>query len=162
MTVGASDRAPGDAGTRGFPFIKAHSSSYLSAPLPSRPLSCWCRRRPQLGDQHQDLLEHRHLSHLEHHVAAVADHLGADLDQQFFARREPDKLALKIGKYNIGYLPFSGQVVRHSPVNRNTRPNFSKSFYITRDRAPDHPDIVNEKPLVGLNRWPPDMPEFRT
>jgi isopenicillin N synthase-like dioxygenase len=81
---------------------------------------------------------------------------------QFFARPEPDKLALKIGKYNIGYLPFSGQVVRHSPVNRNTRPNFSKSFYITRDRAPDHPDIVNEKPLVGLNRWPPDMPEFRT
>jgi len=42
MTVGASDRAPGDAGTRGFPFIKAHSSGYLSAPLPSRPLSCWC------------------------------------------------------------------------------------------------------------------------
>jgi isopenicillin N synthase-like dioxygenase len=80
---------------------------------------------------------------------------------RFFARLEPDKLALKIGKYNIGYLPFGGQVVRHSPVNRNTRPNFSESFYITRDRAPDHPDIVNSKPLVGLNRWPLDMPEFR-
>ena len=80
---------------------------------------------------------------------------------QFFARPEPDKLALKIGKYNIGYLPFGGQVVRHSPVNRNTKPNFSESFYITRDRAADHPDIVNNKPLFGLNRWPPDMPEFR-
>ena len=80
---------------------------------------------------------------------------------QFFARPEPDKLALKIGQYNIGYLPFGGQVVRHSPVNKNTKPNFSESFYITRDRAPDHPDIVNNKPLVGLNRWPPDMPEFR-
>ena len=80
---------------------------------------------------------------------------------QFFARPEADKLALKIGTYNIGYLPFGGQVVRHSPVNRNTRPNFSESFYITRDRGPDHPDIVNQKPLVGLNRWPPDMPEFR-
>jgi hypothetical protein len=34
MTVGASDRRGGDAGTRGFPFIKAHSSSYLSAYLP--------------------------------------------------------------------------------------------------------------------------------
>ena len=67
---------------------------------------------------------------------------------------KPDKLALKIGKYNIGYLPFGGQVVRHSPVNKNTKPNFSESFYITRDRAPDHPDIVNNKPLVGLNRWP--------
>jgi isopenicillin N synthase-like dioxygenase len=68
---------------------------------------------------------------------------------------------LKIGQYNIGYLPFGGQVMRHSPVNRNTEPNFSESFYITRDRAPDHPDIINNKPLVGLNRWPPDMPGFR-
>ena len=73
---------------------------------------------------------------------------------QFFARPEADKLALKIGAYNIGYLPFGGQVVRHSPVNKNTKPNFSESFYITRDRAPDHPDIVNNKPLIGLNRWP--------
>src|SRR5439155_1611807 len=81
--------------------------------------------------------------------------------QQFFARPEGNKLALKVGKYNIGYLPFGGQVVRRSPVNKNTKPNFSESFYITRDRAADHPDIVNEKPLVGLNRWPEDMPEFR-
>ena len=80
---------------------------------------------------------------------------------QFFARPEADKLALKVGQYNIGYLPFGAQVVRHSPVNKNTKPNFSESFYITRDRAPDHPDIVNETPLVGLNRWPEDMPEFR-
>jgi isopenicillin N synthase-like dioxygenase len=80
---------------------------------------------------------------------------------QFFARPERDKLALKVGQYNIGYLPFGGQVVRHSPVNKNTKPNFSESFYITRDRAPDHPDIVNNKPMIGLNRWPPDMPEFR-
>src|SRR5262245_16821509 len=81
--------------------------------------------------------------------------------QQFFARPEGDKLVHKVGKYNIGYLPFGWQVVRHSPVNKNTRPNFSESFYITRDRAPDHPDIVNNKPLVGLNRWPEDMPELR-
>src|SRR5262249_35308661 len=79
---------------------------------------------------------------------------------QFFARPEPDKLALKVGEYNIGYLPFGGQVVRHSPINKNTKPNFSESFYIGRDRAPDHPDIVNNKPLAGLNRWPPNMPEF--
>lgn len=81
---------------------------------------------------------------------------------EFFALDEARKLALKIGRYNIGYLPFGGQVVRHSPVNNNTRPNFSESFYITRDRAPDHPDILADKPLIGLNRWPADMPAFRT
>src|SRR5437764_9839870 len=80
---------------------------------------------------------------------------------RFFALPPEAKLALKVGQYNIGYLPFGGQTVRHSPVNNNTRPNFSESFYITRDRAPDHPDIVNKKPLIGLNRWPPGMPEFR-
>jgi isopenicillin N synthase-like dioxygenase len=80
---------------------------------------------------------------------------------RFFARPEPDKLALRIGDLNIGYLPFGGQTVRHSPVNRNTKPNFSESFYITRDRGPDHPDIVNKKRLIGLNSWPADMPEFR-
>jgi isopenicillin N synthase-like dioxygenase len=94
----------------------------------------------------------------------IPRHLAEDtfkVAARFFARADSDKLALKIGKYNIGYLPFGGQVVRHSPVNKNTKPNFSESFYITRDRAPDHPDIVNNKPLVGLNRWPLDMPEFR-
>jgi isopenicillin N synthase-like dioxygenase len=80
---------------------------------------------------------------------------------RFFALDEARKLALKVGQYNIGYLPFGGQTVRHSPVNRNTRPNFSESFYITRDRAPDHPDIVANKTLIGLNRWPDGMPEFR-
>jgi isopenicillin N synthase-like dioxygenase len=80
---------------------------------------------------------------------------------EFFARPEAEKLACKIGELNIGYLPFGGQTVRHSPVNQNTRPNFSESFYITRDRAPDHPDIVNKKRLIGLNRWPAGMPEFR-
>src|SRR3954451_8227097 len=79
---------------------------------------------------------------------------------RFFALPSASTIALKIGQYNIGYLPFGGQTVRHSPVNRNTKPNFSESFYSPRDRAPDHPDIVNHKPLMGLNRWPPDMPDF--
>jgi hypothetical protein len=42
-------------------------------------------RRPQPGDQRQDigkhLPRHRDLGQLERDVAAVADHLGADLDQ---------------------------------------------------------------------------------
>src|SRR5262245_59125928 len=55
------------------------------------------------------------------HVVAnhgVAPHLVDDtfaVAERFFARPDGDKLALKIGKYNIGYLPFGGQVVRHSP-----------------------------------------------
>ena len=91
----------------------------------------------------------------------VPQHLIDDtfaVAQQFFARPEEAKLALKVGKYNIGYLPFGGQVVRHSPVNKNTRPNFSESFYITRDRAPDHPEMGRSSRYVMSNasrlRWP--------
>ena len=86
----------------------------------------------------------------------VPQHLIDDtfaIAERFFARSEGDKLALKVGKYNIGYLPFGGQVVRHSPVNKNTKPNCSESFYITRDRAPDHPDIVNDKPLTDTTSF---------
>src|SRR5437773_12032893 len=60
----------------------------------------------------------------------VPQHLVDDtfaVAQQSFARPEGDKLALKIGTYNIGYLPFGGQAARHSPANKNTRPNFSAS-----------------------------------
>ena len=78
--------------------------------------------------------------------------------QQFFARPEPDKLALKLGKYNIGYLPFGAQVVRHSPVNKNTKPNFSESFYITRDRARDHPTSSTTSPLSDSTAGPRTCP----
>src|SRR6516165_11478354 len=50
-------------------------------------VSCRCRRRqqPQFRDQSQNLLDHLpwdcDLGHLEDNIAAVAHHLGADLDQ---------------------------------------------------------------------------------
>jgi hypothetical protein len=56
-------------------------SSAVASDLISR--SRWCRRRPKLGDQHQDFLEHlsrhRDLGHLKGCVAAVAHDLGAVL-----------------------------------------------------------------------------------
>jgi isopenicillin N synthase-like dioxygenase len=78
--------------------------------------------------------------------------------ERFFARPEGDKLALKVGRYNIGYLPFGGQVVRHSPVNKNTRPNFSESFYITRDRAPTTPTSSTTSRWSGSTAGPRTCP----
>ncbi len=79
----------------------------------------------------------------------------------FFDRDEDFKLALKVGDLNIGYLPYGAQIVRTSKVASNTKPNFSESFYIVNDLAPDDPRIVARDPLYGLNRWPPDMPAFK-
>src|SRR5271169_788855 len=71
------------------PLIRLHRG----APLPSLPVafdpwgpSRWCGWRPQQpGNDHEDFVAHLSwhcdLGHLEHDVAAVADHLGTDLDQ---------------------------------------------------------------------------------
>ncbi|MEJ0015001.1 MAG: 2-oxoglutarate and iron-dependent oxygenase domain-containing protein [Acetobacteraceae bacterium] len=75
----------------------------------------------------------------------------------FFALDEANKFALKIGTENIGYLPYGGQTVRTSTVHRNTKPNFSESFYIT---TPD-PDPALGEPDHDRNKWPPGMDEFK-
>jgi isopenicillin N synthase-like dioxygenase len=78
----------------------------------------------------------------------------------FFDLWEPRKRDLKVGDLNIGYLPYGAQIVRTSKVN--TKPNLSKSFYIITDRAADDPEIVSGNPLYGMNKWPAEMPSFKT
>ncbi len=76
---------------------------------------------------------------------------------EFFALDEASKLALKIGAENIGYLPYGGQTVRTSTVHRNTKPNYSESFYIT---TPDPNPALGESEH-DRNKWPPAMAEFK-
>jgi len=70
------------------PLIRLHQG----ASLPSLAVafdpwvaSRWSGWRPQPGNEHEDFVEHLSwhcdLGHLEHDIAAVADHFGADLDQ---------------------------------------------------------------------------------
>ena len=77
-----------------WPSSRRTSAVVVCAFRPQAP-SCRCGRRPQPGDEHQDFLEHlprhRDLSQLEDDVAAVAHHLGADLDQH------PGKLCPRVG-----------------------------------------------------------------
>ena len=75
----------------------------------------------------------------------------------FFALDEASKLALRIGAENIGYLPYGGQTVRTSTVHKNTKPNYSESFYVT---TPD-PDPAAGEGDGDRNKWPPGMTEFR-
>jgi isopenicillin N synthase-like dioxygenase len=80
----------------------------------------------------------------------------------FFDMDERRKLELKIGDLNIGYLRYGAQIVRTSKVHANKKPNYSESFYIVTDRSPDDPEIVSGNPLYGLNKWPDDLPAFKT
>lgn len=82
------------------------------------------------------------------------------IDAAFAASRElhalplEDKLALKLNQNNIGYLPVNESMQRASTIHKATRPNYNESFFISHDRAADHPDVVAGTPLRGRNQWP--------
>jgi len=49
----------------------------------------------------------------------------------------------------------------HSTVHQATRPNQNESYFVTRDRGPDHPDVIAKTHLRGGNYWPENLPGFR-
>ena len=81
--------------------------------------------------------------------------------RQFHAQPLEDKLKLRINVHNIGYLPIRGSVTRHSKINEGNKPNLNEAFFVKRDLAPDHPDVVAGLPFRGTNQWPADLPGFR-
>ncbi len=84
----------------------------------------------------------------------------AVVDAAFAASRElhaiPDaeKQRLKLNENNIGYLPVNQSIQGASTIHKATRPNYNESFFISHDRAADHPDVVAGVPLRGRNQWP--------
>src|SRR6266542_4479595 len=82
------------------------------------------------------------------------------IDAAFAAAREfhalplAEKLRIKLNENNIGYLAVNQSMQRHSTVHRATRPNYNESFFISHDRAADHPDVLAGTPLRGRNQWP--------
>jgi len=81
--------------------------------------------------------------------------------KRFHALPLETKLKLPQDANNIGYLPMNASIQRHSTVHKATLPNQNASFFISHDRAPDHPDVVANKPYRGANQWPDDLPGFR-
>jgi isopenicillin N synthase-like dioxygenase len=81
--------------------------------------------------------------------------------RRFYALPLEQKLALGLDDNNIGYLPINASVQGASAVHKATRPNQNESFFVTHDRAADHPDVIAGKRLRGRNRWPPGLPGLR-
>src|SRR5207237_908731 len=77
-----------------------------------------------------------------------------EASREFHALPLEEKLSLKLNDSNIGYLPVNQSMQRASTVHKATRPNFNESFFISHERAADHPDVVAGTPLRGRNRWP--------
>ena len=72
------------------------------------------------------------------------------------------KARFKLDPHNTGYLPMLGNTLRTSTVQTGTRPNLNEAFFVKRELAPDHPDVLAGRRYRGLNRWPEaELPSFR-
>ena len=80
---------------------------------------------------------------------------------RFHARPLDEKLKIKLDKHNVGYLPMMGDTLRTSVVADVTKPNVSEAFFMARDLAPDHPDVVSGRRFRSANQWPVSLPGFR-
>jgi isopenicillin N synthase-like dioxygenase len=71
------------------------------------------------------------------------------------------KMAVRIDRHNVGYLPMRGDTLRTSTVQTVTRPNLNEAFFVARDLPVDHPDVVSDRRFRSANRWPSDLQGFR-
>lgn len=80
---------------------------------------------------------------------------------RFHAQPLAAKLAVKLDKHNVGYLPLQGDTLRTSTVATVTKANLNEAFFVARDLPAGHPDVVADRRFRSANRWPADLPGFR-
>jgi isopenicillin N synthase-like dioxygenase len=82
-----------------------------------------------------------------------------DASRRFHAQPMEAKQAVRINDFHRGYMPPKTSQIITSSVAKVTQPNFSESFMVMHEVAPDHPSFG--QPLQGPNEWPADLPGFR-
>jgi isopenicillin N synthase-like dioxygenase len=89
-----------------------------------------------------------------HGVASDLVDAALAASREFHAIPVDEKMRITLNENNIGYLAPNRSIQRASTVHAATRPNFNESFFISHDRAADHPDVIAGTPLRGQNQWP--------
>jgi isopenicillin N synthase-like dioxygenase len=89
--------------------------------------------------------------------------IRATFDQvkRFHAQPVEKKLELKLDPHNTGYLPMRGNTLRTSTVQAGTKANLNEAFFVKREMAADHPDVISNRRYRAPNRWPDHLPGFR-
>ncbi len=80
---------------------------------------------------------------------------------RFHAQPLDRKMAVKIDRHNVGYLPMRGDTLRTSTVQSVTKANLNEAFFVARDLPPGHPDVLTDRRFRSANRWPPELLGFR-
>jgi len=94
---------------------------------------------------------------LNHGVPARVVEDAFEANRRFHALPQPEKDALRTNKWHRGYMGFGDATLKSSArFAAARRPNRMESFFVRHEVAPDHPDILEAKPLQGPNQWPAD------
>ena len=80
---------------------------------------------------------------------------------RFHAQPLERKMAIRIDRHNVGYLPLRGDTLRTSTVQKVTRANFNEALFIARDLPADHPEARIDRRFRSVNQWPANLPGFR-
>ena len=98
---------------------------------------------------------------VNHGVPSALVRGAFDEAARFHAQPLDKKLAIRIDKHNVGYLPMKGDTLRTSTVATVTKPNLNEALFIARDLPGDHPDVIAGRRFRSANQWPAGVPGFR-
>ena len=79
--------------------------------------------------------------------------------KRFHEQPVEKKLELKLDQHNTGYLPMRGNTLRTSTVQAGTKANLNEAFFVKREMADDHPDVLANRRYRAPNRWPEEHEE---
>jgi isopenicillin N synthase-like dioxygenase len=85
--------------------------------------------------------------------AVIADAFA--VANQFFAWPPERKASVAVDRLHRGFLSVGG-----AKMSDRAKPDLKESFLFGIDLPLNDPDVVAGKPLMGPNRWPPDLPEM--
>jgi isopenicillin N synthase-like dioxygenase len=118
----------------------------------------------RLGEQMRHACENVGFYFIINHGVSPAQ-IASVFDQaaRFHALPSETKQTLKVNEHQIGYMPYKGYTSRSSRIHENTRPNLNAAYFLKRDLAPDHPDVIAGRRYRGMNQWPDatTLPGFR-
>jgi isopenicillin N synthase-like dioxygenase len=98
---------------------------------------------------------------VNHGIPQVMIDATFEAARRFHAMPLEQKMALRLNRDNVGYMPFKGSTTKHSTLNANNRPNLVEAYFTKRDLPPDHSDRTAGRPFRGPNQWPDGLPGFR-
>ncbi len=148
------------------PHASTTSAGMTTLTLPILDLGAYVRQEPgaleHLAEILRDALQHIGFFFIINHgiPQTLIDRVFAEA-ARFHALPLEEKTPLALSASNTGYLSLGQSRSRASSLDGHKKPNLNAAFFMKRDRAPDHPDVLAGKPLRGLNQWPHNLPGYR-